>query len=169
MKYPRVVATKPPKALSKNAPMLGKIAAALMAAFAIVQLVGINEMIDGLNQQLSGSVAWVAAVAALALISEIMSIPFLMRYKTSELARLVSGFLAVLGPWVWLLVVIWSIGTESAAAQFGVFSEVGVSWWLLGFNALWLVFNFYVVKQLGIEKTWQIVADAVHKLKKAKK
>lgn len=169
MKYPKVVATKPPKPLSKNASLLGKIAAVIMAAFAIVQLVGINEMIDALNQQLSGSVGWVATVAALVLISEIMSIPFLMRYKTSELARLISGFFVVLGPWVWLLVVIWSVGTEAAAAQFGVFSEIGVSWWLLAFNAVWLVLNFYTVKQLGIEKTWRTLADEVHKLKKAKK
>ena len=168
MKYPKVVATKPPKPLSKSAPLLGKVAAVVMALFAIMQLAGVNYMIDSLYQQLSGSAVWVAAVVGVVLLSEIMSIPFLMRYKTSELARLASGFFAVLGPWVWLLVVIWSVGTEASAAQFGIFHGITVGWWLLALNGLWLVFNFYTVKQLGIEKTWRTLSDKVHELKKAK-
>lgn len=169
MKYPKVIATTPPKPLSKNAPLLGKVAAAVMALFAIIQLVGVNYMIDSLYQQLSGSAGWVAVVAVIVLLSEIMSIPFLMRYKTSELARLIGGFFAVLGPWVWLLVVIWSVGTEASAAQFGIVSGINVGWWLLALNGVWLVFNFYTVKQLGIEKTWRTLSDEVRKLKKAKK
>lgn len=169
MKFPRVVATKPPQTLSKNAVLLGKIAAGVMALFTVIQLVGIDKMIDGLNQQLPDSSGLVVTVAIVVLLSGIMSLPFLLRYKISELARLISGILGVLVPWIWLLIAIWSVGTGAAAAQFGAITGINVEWWVVVLNAAWLILNFYTVRQLGLEKTWRTLRSSTRQLKKTAK
>ncbi len=169
MKFPRVVATKPPQTLPKNAVLLGKIAAGVMALFTVIQLVGIDKMIDGLNQQLPDGGGLVTTVAVVVLLSGIMSLPFLLRYKISELARFMSGILAVLVPWIWLLIAIWSVGTGAAAAQFGVITGINVEWWVVVLNAVWLILNFYTVRQLGLEKTWRTLRSSARQLKKTAK
>ncbi|MGE5309793.1 MAG: hypothetical protein ACM3JF_01805 [Sphaerimonospora mesophila] len=169
MKFPKVVATKPPQPLSKNAALLGKVAAGIVALFTVVQLIGIDKMIDGLNQQLPDGGGLVTTVAVVVLLSGIMSLPFLLRYKISELARFMSGILAVLVPWVWLLIAIWSVGTGAAAAQFGVITGINVEWWVVAFNAAWLILNFYTVRQLGLEKTWRTLRGSARQLKKTAK
>ena len=169
MKFPKIVATKPPKVLSSNAVVLGKVAAVIMALFATIQLIGIMKVVDGLSQQLSGNMGWVAAIAIIILIAEILSIPFLLRAKLSEGARFVGGILAVLAPWIWLLISIWSISLEASAPQLGVFATANVGHWLIIVNVIWLAFNFYVVRQLGLEKTWRVLRGSPDKLKKSAK
>ena len=169
MKFPKVVATKPPKVLSPNAVLFGRIAAVVMALFATVQLIGIVKVVDGLSQQLSGSMGWARTIAVIVLIAEILSIPFLLRHKLSEGARFVGGILAVLAPWVWLLISIWAISLDTSAPQLGVFAGANVGHWLIIVNVIWLAFNFYVVRQLGLEKTWRTLRGNVDKLKKSAK
>lgn len=169
MKFPKVVATKPPKPLSKRAARIGRIAAGILAFFAIVQIIGIVQVVDGLGAQFLGNEGWAIFVIVLVLLSEILAIPFLLRAKMSDLARLKSGFFAVLAPWMWVMILIWSVGEGFSAVQFGVFGSFKAEWWLLILNVAWLVFNFYAVRQLNLEKTWRDIINSVKKSKVSQK
>ena len=169
MKFLKVAVTDPPKPLSNEAIILGKIAAVVSAAFAIIQLLDLSKAINNLSYQFSGSDSWATAVVVLVLLAEILALPFLLRYRMSNLARVCSGILAVVGPWIWTLITIWSLGLENAtAAQFGPLS-IASSWLVLAVNVAWMAFILYVVKKLGIEKTWQKLAKGDGDLKKSSK
>jgi hypothetical protein len=151
----KVIAHPAPKPLSKNAPVLGVIAAIILAAMLLLQLFGTNKIIAELSTQFDGHDGWAVAVTIIALLTEIVAIPFLLRMKLSHLARVFSGVAAVLAPWIWVLVIIWSIGLPNiAAVQFGIAGCFNIGWWLLAVNILWLIFNFYTVRQLNIESVW---------------
>ncbi len=170
MKFPKIIATKPPKPLSDKAVLLGKIAAAVMAFFAILQIIGIVKTTESLSLQFYNDNCWSLFVAGAALFAEILSIPFLLRFKMSELARLCSGTLAVVAPWIWVMVVVWSLGVSDApASQFGILANFNISLWIMAFNIIWLGFNFYVIWKLGLEKTWRKIIDHSLELKKTKK
>ena len=151
----KIIAHSAPKPLSKSAPVFGKIAALVMVIMVVLQLIGISKVATGLNTQFDGHEGWAVAVTIIALLTEVMAIPFLLRLKLSYLASITSSMAAVVAPWIWVLVLIWSIGEPNVAAvQFGVLGCFNIGWWLLGVNILWSVFNFYTVRQLNIEKIW---------------
>lgn len=169
MKFPKVIATSPPKPLSKNAILLGRISAVLMIFLVLVQLAGIVKMTESLSSQFYDQNGWAIAVAGLVLLTEIFSIPFLLRFKLSDLARLFSGVCSIVAPWIWVVITVWSIGEDVPASQFGILAGFNIDWWLLAFNFLWLSFNFYVIWKLGLEKTWRKIIDTALDLKKTKK
>ena len=151
----KIIAHSAPKPLSKSAPIFGKIAALIILIMLVLQLIGISKIITGFGVQFDGHESWVAAVTIIALLTEVMAIPFLLRLKLSYLASITSSMAAVVAPWTWVLVLVWSIGEpDIAAVQFGVLGCFNIGWWLLGVNVLWSVFNFYIVRQLNIEKIW---------------
>jgi hypothetical protein len=151
----KVIAHPAPKPLNKNAPTLGKIATAVIAIVLVLQLIGVNKIMPELSTQFGGHDGWAVAVTIIALLTEVMAIPFLLRMKLSYLASVSSGIAAILAPWIWVLVVIWSVGLpDIVAVQFGIAGCFNVGWWLLVVNILWLIFNFYTVRQLNIEKIW---------------
>jgi hypothetical protein len=151
----KIVAHPAPKPLSKSAPKLGLVAAIILAIMLILQLAGLSKVLSGFNLQFGGHDGWAIAVTVIALLTELAAIPFLLRLKLSYLASVFSGVAVVLAPWVWVLVIVWSIGEPNVVAtEFGVITCVNIGWWLLAANVLWLVFNFYTVRQLNIEKVW---------------
>jgi len=151
----KIIAHPAPKPLSKIAPTLGLVAAVTLAVMVVLQLIGLGKMLSSLSAQFGGHDGWSIAVTVIALITELAALPFLLRLKLSYLASLCSGVAAVLAPWVWVLVVVWSIGgTDVAAAQFGVAGGFNIGWWLLAVNVVWMAFNFYTVRELNIEKIW---------------
>ena len=159
----KIVAHPAPKPLSGIAPKLGLVAVVILAAVVILQLIGISGMLSNLQAHFYDSSRWAIAVVIVALIIELAAIPFLLRGKLSYLASICSGVAAVLAPWVWVLVTIWMIcggditETSTVSSQFGILSVSIVGWcgWLLlGFNMVWLIFNFYTVKELNIEEVW---------------
>lgn len=152
----KIVAHPAPKPLTKQAPVLGLVAAGLLVVVLLLQLIGLSKVLSGLGTQFDGHDGWAIAVAVIALLSELAALPFLLRLKLSYLASISSGVMAVIAPWVWVLVAVWSVGgdTTFAAAQFGIVSGLNIGWGLLAVNVLWLVFNFYSVQQLNIEKVW---------------
>jgi hypothetical protein len=168
----KVIAHNAPKPLAKNAPTLGKVAAAIIAVMVVLQLIGLNKMMNGLGTQFDGNDGLAISVTIVALIAEIMALPFLLRRKLSLAAAVTSGVLAIIAPWIWVLVIVWSIGLpDVAAVQFGIIGDFSIGWWLLAVDFLWLTFNFYTVRQLNIEKVWYEATGLKPRsqLKKAKK
>ena len=169
MKFPKVIAYSAPKPLKSYASILGRILAVVLVIITMLQLIGAVVTISNLSSQLDGNNGLAIMVFTLALACQIFAIPFLLRLKISDLARLISGILTVMAPWLWAMVSIWSVGTETFAAQFGVVSSVSSTWWLLIANFIWLAASLFVVKQLGLEITWnEIVRSFKSQLKKKK-
>jgi hypothetical protein len=151
----KIIAHPAPKPLTKTAPTLGKIAAIIIAIMLALQLVGVGKIMPELSTQFDGHDAVAITVTIIVLLTEMAAIPFLLRMKLSYLAAVFSGVAAVFAPWIWILVIVWSVGLPNiAAVQFGIAGCFNVGWWLLAINVLWLIFNFYTVKQLNIEKVW---------------
>ncbi|MCL2280544.1 hypothetical protein FWC31_01510 [Candidatus Saccharibacteria bacterium] len=151
----RIIARPAPKPLSKSAPILGLLAASLLAVMVVLQLIGLNKILISLSAQFDGHDDWAIAATIIVLLTELAALPFLLRLKLSYLANILGGMAAVMAPWIWVLVVIWSVGeTDIVASQFGILGCFNVGWWLLALNVLWSGFNFYVVRQLNIEKIW---------------
>lgn len=154
MKWKKIVAEKAPKPYSKYAAKLGIVAAALMAAMALLQLVRFDKFLPELDMQLPGGYGLAIAVGASVVAASIFSIPFLLRMKLSLAARICGGVLALVPPWIWLLITIWSMGNGYVAVQFSTYFPMNTDWWTLIFNAVWLMFNFYVVWQLGLDQSF---------------
>ncbi|MCL2451532.1 hypothetical protein FWD20_01475 [Candidatus Saccharibacteria bacterium] len=151
----KIIAHPAPKPLSKSAPILGRVAATIIAVMLVLQIIGLGKILPELSTQFNGRDGWAIAVTVSALLVGIIAIPFLLRRKLSHLANLFSGVAAVLAPWIWTLVVVWSVGLpDIKAVQFGIVGCFNVGWWLLVVNVLWLIFNFYTVRQLNLEKIW---------------
>lgn len=145
--FPKAV--KPPKLVKPYAPLLGYVAAALLAAFAIVHLFRIDTLVDIVDQLLPGgstAAGWFVVVVVLA---EVFALPFLFRMKLSPAAHIASGFMVILAPLMWTLFSIWSYDSELSIGQLGQFLEVPSAWFVIALNFVWLGFNFYTLWALG--------------------
>lgn len=162
MKFPKVIAYPAPKSLVNWASKAGQVLAAVMVIMIVLQLIGIVDTMNNMANQLeTKSATATIAMTVIILACEIFSLPFLLRRKISHLARFLSGLFAVITPWIWLLISIWSIGGSAHSAQFGVVSGISIGWWLAVANLIWLFVSMYIVKQIGIEKTWQAIVVMV--------
>lgn len=145
--FPKAVS--PPQLKKPFAPLLGWIAATLLACFAVVHLFRIDTLVPTFDNYLEGPAVVAGCLVALLVTIEVFAIPFALRMKLSPLAHRVSGFFLVLAPLTWLLLSIWTYGVHASTGQLGkflpVFSNVGV----VGLNALWLIFSFYTAWALG--------------------
>jgi hypothetical protein len=151
----KIMAHSAPKPISKNAPTLGLVVAGVLVVMLGLQLIGLDKVLSGLDAQFNGHDGWAIAVTVITLLTELAALPFLLRMKLSYLASILSGVAAVLAPWFWILVAVWSIGmSDVAAAQFGAIATLDISWWIIAVDVVWLLFNLYVVKQLNLEKIW---------------
>ena len=141
--------------LAENSPILGRIAAVILALLSILQLLAISDVIGSLAEQFNDNNGLAVFVIVIALFSQILAIPFLLRLKISDLAKMLGGILTVIAPWVWTMVLIWSVGSDGSAAQFGIISAIKNEWWLLALNIFWLAFSLFVVRQLGLNEVWK--------------
>ncbi|MCL2173750.1 hypothetical protein FWH58_00385 [Candidatus Saccharibacteria bacterium] len=166
----KIIAHPAPKPLSKNAPILGLVAAGILFVVFGLQLIGFSKVLSSLSTQFDGHDGWAIAVAVIAVVTELAALPFLLRRKLSYLAGILSGVAAVIAPWVWVLVMVWSIGGPDVnVAQFGIIGCIKIDWWLLALNVVWLAFNFYTVQQLNIEKIWYDATGLKPRAKMTKK
>jgi len=151
----KIIARPAPKPLTKSAPIFGLVAVGLLVVMLVLQFAGLDKILSGLNTQFNSQESWAITVTVIVLLAELAAIPFLLRLKLSYLASITSSTAAVMAPWIWVLVLVWSIGEPNVTAvQFGILGRFNIGWWLLGVNVLWSVFNFYTVRQLNIEKVW---------------
>jgi len=145
--FPKAV--KPPKLVKSYAPVLGYVAASILAVIAIVHLFRIDTLVPIINGVLPGANGAAGTFVVVIVLAEVFALPFLLRIKLSPLAHIVSGFLAVLAPLMWTLLSIWAYGSELSTGQLGEFVQTPSTWLLLVANALWLGFNFYTLWALG--------------------
>ncbi len=145
--FPKAV--KPPKLVKPYAPVLGYVAASILAVVAIIHLFRIDTLVPIINDVLPGANGSAGTFVVVVVLAEVFALPFLLRIKLSPLAHIVSGFLAVLAPLMWMLLAIWSYGTELSVGQFGEFVHMPSTWLVVIANAVWLCFNFYTLWSLG--------------------
>lgn len=145
--FPKAV--KAPKLVKPYGPLLGYIAAGVLAVFAILHLFRIDSFVPILNDTLPGGTGAASTFVVVIVLAEVFALPFLLRVKLSPLAHIVSGFLAILAPLMWTLLSIWSYGTEFSVGQLGEFAHVSATWYVIVLNGVWLSFNFYTLWALG--------------------
>lgn len=143
------VSVNPPKLVKPYGPQLGYVAAAVMVIFAVLHLFRIDTFLPVLDKVLPRGIGTAAWFAIGVILTEVFSIPFLLRMKLSPLAHIVSGFLAVIPPLLWTLLTIWTIGLKDSTGQLGEFVSTPSTILLLALNALWLVFTFITLWALG--------------------
>ena len=148
--FPKAV--DPPKPLKKYGPWLGIVASAISACMALVHLFRIDTLVPIVDKAVPGGVNQAAFLVVFVVIAEVFALPFLLRMKLSPLAHLMSGTLVVFGPLVWLLVSIWSFGTDISTGQMGEFVHVASTPTLVFVNSLWVAFAFLVLWALGYNR-----------------
>ena len=153
------VATEPPKTRQALGVPLGWVCAIAMIVMALIHLFRIDTWLPLLNGALPGGMMTASLVGALIVIFEVLAVPFLLRMKLSPLMRVVSGFAVALVPLAWLLIAIWGLGFSYSTTQLASFISTPSSWWLILFNAVWLGFNLWVLRELGYDKA----AEALRK------
>jgi nickel-type superoxide dismutase maturation protease len=151
MKYTLPIAQDPPKLRTKQGPIFGWIAAVILIVFSLVHLFRIDTFVPELSLALGSNQTLTLWVASILVSMEVFALPFLMRMRLSPLAQYVSGAFAVIVPLVWLLISIWTFGTNSSTAQLGEFVSLPSSWVLILTNLLWLVFSYYTIWALGYD------------------
>jgi len=151
MKYSLPIAQDPPKLRTKQGPVLGWIAAFILIAFSLVHLFRIDTFVPELSLALGSNQTLTLWVASILVSMEVFALPFLMRMRLSPLAQYVSGAFVVIVPLVWLLISIWTFGTNSSTAQLGEFVSLPSSWVLILVNLLWLMFSYYTIWTLGYD------------------
>lgn len=149
-KLPR--ATKPPKLVKSYGALLGRVAALVLVAMALIHLYRIDTFIPILDEALPGGSVMASLVALLIVLSEVFAIPFALRMRLSLLAQIVSGALLVIAPLLWVLVDIWTMSIANVTGQFGEFVSAPSSLWLILLNIVWLVFNYVTLYALGYSR-----------------
>lgn len=145
--FPKAV--KPPKLVKPYAPILGYVAASILALFAIIHVFRIDTLVPIINTALPGRSTAAGMFVVVVVLAEVFALPFLLRMKLSPLAHICSGFLAVLAPLMWTLLTIWSYGSEFSIGQLGEFVHVPGAWFVVALNFIWLGFNFFTLWTLG--------------------
>lgn len=145
--FPKAV--KPPKLVKSYAPLLGYVAAGILAIFAIVHLFRIDTLVPIIDNALPSGTGAASTFVVVIVLAEIFALPFLLRMKLSPLAHILSGFLAVLAPLMWTLVAIWSYSGDFSIGQLGEFVHVPATWYIVVLNFVWLTFNFITLWALG--------------------
>lgn len=145
--FPKAV--KPPKLVKSYGLVLGYVAAAILALFAIIHLFRIDTLVPIINNALPGSAGVAGTFVVVIVLAEVFALPFLLRVKLSPLAHISSGFLAVLAPLMWTLLAIWSFTGDFSIGQLGEFIHVPSTWYVVALNFVWLGFNFFTLWALG--------------------
>ena len=148
--FPKAV--HPPKLVKPYGVQLGFVAASVSALFAIVHMFRIDTLVPLLDEVVPGGSGWASTLAVMIVLAEVFALPFALRMKLSPLAHILSGYLLMLAPLLWLLISIWAAGTGSSTGQLGEFVHLPSSTGLVLFNAAWLGFAFYTLYALGYNR-----------------
>lgn len=148
--FPKAV--KPPRIVKSYGPVLGYIAAGILAIFAIIHMFRIDTLVPIINDVLPGGTGIAGTFVVIVVLAEVFALPFLLRVKLSPAAHVCSGFLAVLAPLLWTLLAVWSYGYDISTGQFGEFIHMPSTWMLVAANFIWLGFNFYTLWTLGYNR-----------------
>lgn len=139
----------PPKPLKPRAVLLGRVLAAMVVLLTLLQLVRIDRVAVLFDDILPGNEVFAGFAVSLIMISQVFSVPFLLRIKLSPLGHVVSGALVALAPLWWLLVHIWSFGLVESTGQLGGFVDVPSNVFTVSWTLAWLVVSYYTIYLLG--------------------
>jgi hypothetical protein len=145
-------ATNPPKPVKTYGVLLGRIAAAVLVAMALIHLFRIDTLIPILDDALPGGGVAASIVALIIVFSEVFAVPFALRMKLSPLAHIISGALVAFAPLWWVLIGIWTLGISDTTGQLGSFVIVPSVGWVLALNILWVAFNYFALYTLGYNR-----------------
>jgi hypothetical protein len=145
--FPKAV--KPPKLVKPYGPVLGYVAAGVLALFAIIHLFRIDTLVSIINTALPGGTGAAGTFVVVIVLAEVFALPFMLRIKLSPLAHICSGFFAVLAPLMWTLLAIWSLSGDFSIGELGGFIHVPAVWYVIVLNFIWLGFNFFALWTLG--------------------
>lgn len=139
--------TASPKPKTKHVAQISSLLAAIIALFAATQLLSLGAFIRLIESfWLPGGVRIAHVVVALLIISEILSLLFLLRLRLSTAMRVLSmmcGWVVVL---LWLGLCIWLVLTVNAIHNVGFLGtaiDIQPGWWAVLFSVA-----------LGILSTW---------------
>lgn len=148
--FPRAVS--PPKLVKPFGLWLGRALAVVSGGFALVHLARVDTLVPVLDKTVPGSTNWAGLFVVIIIMAEIFAIPFLLRFKLSPMAHIVSGFMAILAPLLWTMTALWAYDTNISIGQFSAFVTTPASLWLILLNLIWLTFAFYTLWSLGYNR-----------------
>lgn len=143
---------KAPKLVRPYGLLLGYCAAGISTIFAVLHLIRIDLLIPKLDEILSAGTFWASILVIFIVMAEVFAVPFAMRMKLSPLGHIASGAQIVFAPLLWMLVTLWSYGTNLSTGQFTSFIDSPYSIWLVVFNAIWLGLGFATLWALGYNR-----------------
>lgn len=148
-------AIAPPKPRTRYASKVAWILTITMLVMALLHLIRIDKLLPIIDDILPGSVMWGVLFVCLIVVVEVFALPFLLGMKLSPLARIFSGFFAVLAPLGWTCLTIWTIGDYETTGQFSSYVDVMPGWGLLMLNYLWLALSYWSLWLLGYDKSFK--------------
>lgn len=146
------VAVTPPKLVKPAGLWLGRILAIISGGFALLHLARIDALVPVLDKTIPGSANWAGLVAIIIVMAELFALPFLLRFRLSTMAHIVSGFMAILAPLLWTMIALWAYDSSASIGQFSAFISTPTSIWLILLNLAWLSFAFYTLWSLGYNR-----------------
>jgi len=118
-------ASTPSKPLAFPALFLSWALAGLLIIMATAQLMTYEKFVPLMqNYQLFGDYTLGRIIAALLVIGEVFSLPFLLRMNISPLFRLTSALSLVLVSALWLILGMWTLATHPPLVGLGIFGSL---------------------------------------------
>ncbi|HET6747087.1 MAG TPA: hypothetical protein VFH06_03215 [Candidatus Saccharimonadales bacterium] len=131
-------ATPPSKPRTKNIQAVSLLAAGIIALMAVTQLFTFEDLpavISGL--WVPGGIAAAQTIAAVLVVTEVLSLPFLLSLRLSPLFRFVSMLLGWGVAALWILLTFWEnlmVGTISNSGMLGATIPLPPGWWSVLFS-----------------------------------
>ena len=144
---PKAVA--PPKPVKTYAATCGRGLAGVVIVLALIHLVRIDQLVQIFDDILPGGSLFAGLAAGGVVLSEVFSVPFLLRMRLSPAAHIVSGALVVLAPLWWMLVLIWTFGLVKTTGLLSGFVDVPSSAVTMIAVLVWLALSYSVIYLLG--------------------
>lgn len=131
-------ATPPPRPKTKNTVAISYLATGFIVIMVVAQLFSFENFPALIaNLWLPGGEPAARVAAALVVILEVLSLPFLLSMTLSPLFRLVSMGVGWLVGFTWIILSLWEnlmAGTISASGIFGATIPLPVGWWSVFFS-----------------------------------
>lgn len=144
---PKAVA--PPKPIKTYAAVCGRALAGVVVVLALIHLVRIDQLVQIFDEMLPGGSVFAGLAAGGIVLSEVFSVPFLLRMRLSPAAHITSGALVVLAPLWWMLVLIWTFGLVKTTGLLSGFVDVPSSAVTMITVLVWLALSYSVIYLLG--------------------
>lgn len=121
----------------------------------VLQFADLPGFINKVNGIMPGSTTSASWISVGLLVTELFALPYLVLVRLSPLGHIVSGYLSVLAPLWWALVLIWSYGQAQPTGIFGRAANQASVKWLLIAVLVWLVVSYLNLWLRNYEKQYK--------------